>query len=183
MRPGWGPCIGRFAAPLNRFASSYRAQGRIMTEETVIGIDPLLQEGLGEVQRASDLVALDQVRVRYLGKAGILTARLKQLGALPKEERPRAGQSGDSCRCPSCGQPWGWPPRWSWFWSSARCGCRLPSRLDPLRCAAQPNLLFSSRIRSRFHRVVGPPSTAVTPGHTPSAKVWKRIANSSRRPS
>ena len=41
---------------------------------------------------ADTLAALDDVRVRYLGKNGLLTAQLKQLGQLPKEERPLAGQ-------------------------------------------------------------------------------------------
>jgi phenylalanyl-tRNA synthetase alpha chain len=36
---------------------------------------------------------LDQVRVQYLGKKGLLTEYLKQLGSLPPEERPRAGQA------------------------------------------------------------------------------------------
>jgi phenylalanyl-tRNA synthetase alpha chain len=36
---------------------------------------------------------LDEVRVQYLGKKGLLTQQLKQLGALPPEERPAAGQA------------------------------------------------------------------------------------------
>src|SRR5690606_33290847 len=32
------------------------------------------------------------MRVRYLGKKGVITARLKELGALPPEERRVAGQ-------------------------------------------------------------------------------------------
>jgi len=33
------------------------------------------------------------VRVRYLGKSGLLTAQLKQLGKLPADQRPLAGQA------------------------------------------------------------------------------------------
>lgn len=40
---------------------------------------------------AGDLVALDQIRVHYLGKKGVLTERLKALGALPAEQRREAG--------------------------------------------------------------------------------------------
>lgn len=40
-----------------------------------------------------DLAALDQVRVRFLGKKGELTQLLKALGKLPAEERPGAGQA------------------------------------------------------------------------------------------
>jgi phenylalanyl-tRNA synthetase alpha chain len=36
---------------------------------------------------------LDDVRVQYLGKKGLLTQQLKQLGGLPPEERPAAGQA------------------------------------------------------------------------------------------
>jgi len=43
------------------------------------------------IAEAADLIAND-ARVRYLGKSGLLTAQLKQLGKLPKEERPLAGQ-------------------------------------------------------------------------------------------
>ncbi|WP_245923247.1 hypothetical protein [Leucothrix arctica] len=34
----------------------------------------------------------DPVRVRYMGKKGLLTDQLKQLGQLPPEERREAGQ-------------------------------------------------------------------------------------------
>jgi phenylalanyl-tRNA synthetase alpha chain len=47
---------------------------------------------LAAVSAAGDLTALDEVRVQYLGKSGLLTAQLKALGALPKDERPAAGQ-------------------------------------------------------------------------------------------
>jgi phenylalanyl-tRNA synthetase alpha chain len=45
------------------------------------------------VDNAQDLQALDQVRVQYLGKKGLLTEQLKQLGKLPAEQRPQAGQA------------------------------------------------------------------------------------------
>ena len=56
-----------------------------------IAIDPLRDAALAAIAESADLAALDQVRVRYLGKSGELTALLKQLGHLPKEERPAAG--------------------------------------------------------------------------------------------
>ncbi len=62
-----------------------------MTEETGIAIDPLRSAALAAIAVAPDLAQLDQVRVRYLGKSGELTALLKQLGTLPKEARPAAG--------------------------------------------------------------------------------------------
>ena len=42
---------------------------------------------------AATLAALDEVRVRFLGKKGRLTEQLKRLGKLPPAERPAAGQA------------------------------------------------------------------------------------------
>jgi phenylalanyl-tRNA synthetase alpha chain len=55
-------------------------------------LEQLVQEGLAAVSKADSLQALDQVRVDYLGKKGILTQQLKSLGNLPPEQRPAAGQ-------------------------------------------------------------------------------------------
>ena len=44
-----------------------------------------------QISQAVSLAALDQVRVQYLGKSGLLTEQLKQLGQLPHEERKAAG--------------------------------------------------------------------------------------------
>jgi len=45
-----------------------------------------------ELSAASSVAELDQVRVRYLGKQGVLTEQLKGLGKLPADERPQAGK-------------------------------------------------------------------------------------------
>jgi phenylalanyl-tRNA synthetase alpha chain len=52
----------------------------------------LMGQALEEVSSAADLSSLDEVRVRYMGKKGVLTDQLKQLGQLPPEERREAGQ-------------------------------------------------------------------------------------------
>ena len=52
----------------------------------------LVGEALGEVAASHDLGALDEARVRWLGKKGALTEQLKSLGGLPAAERPAAGQ-------------------------------------------------------------------------------------------
>ncbi|MGF1614860.1 MAG: phenylalanine--tRNA ligase subunit alpha [Gammaproteobacteria bacterium] len=44
------------------------------------------------IAAADDVGSLDQLRVRFLGKQGILTARLKRLGQLSPAERPRVGK-------------------------------------------------------------------------------------------
>ena len=53
----------------------------------------LEQQARQAVGSAQDLQALDQVRVHFLGKKGLLTAQLKELGKLPPEQRPQAGQA------------------------------------------------------------------------------------------
>lgn len=55
-------------------------------------LDQLVQDGLAAVAQADSLQTLDQVRVDYLGKKGVLTQQLKSLGQLSAEERPAAGQ-------------------------------------------------------------------------------------------
>lgn len=52
----------------------------------------LLEDALEQVARADDERTLDDVRVRFLGKKGALTAQLKELGQLPPEQRREAGQ-------------------------------------------------------------------------------------------
>ena len=56
-------------------------------------LSELVTQAESEIENAADLAALDDVRVRYLGKKGELTARLKGLSALSAEERPAAGQA------------------------------------------------------------------------------------------
>ena len=55
-------------------------------------IGELIDQATSQIDAASDLAALDAVRVSFLGKKGELTARLKTLGALPADERATAGQ-------------------------------------------------------------------------------------------
>ncbi|MGZ8919339.1 MAG: phenylalanine--tRNA ligase subunit alpha, partial [Limisphaerales bacterium] len=55
-------------------------------------IEPLKNAAITELTAASDLPALDQARIKYLGANGSFTALLKQLGTLPKEERPGVGK-------------------------------------------------------------------------------------------
>ena len=56
-------------------------------------LDDILNKAVAEAKAAVDLSSLDAVRVKYLGKKGELTGLLKQLGRLPAEERPAAGQA------------------------------------------------------------------------------------------
>ncbi len=55
-------------------------------------LSELIEQAASQIDAATDLAALDAVRVAYLGKKGELTARLKTLGQLPAAERASAGQ-------------------------------------------------------------------------------------------
>lgn len=55
-------------------------------------IDTVLKQAEQEARSAANLAELDAVRVRYLGKKGLITEQLKQLGSLPAEQRRDAGQ-------------------------------------------------------------------------------------------
>lgn len=51
-----------------------------------------MQQAQAQLEVTSGLVALDEIRVHYLGKKGLITDQLKQLGQLPASERRGAGQ-------------------------------------------------------------------------------------------
>ena len=54
--------------------------------------DSLQADALAEIESACDENTLEALRVRLLGKKGVLTEQLKALGTLPPDERPGAGQ-------------------------------------------------------------------------------------------
>jgi phenylalanyl-tRNA synthetase alpha chain len=55
-------------------------------------LSALVEQALADVNSSASLAVLDEVRVRILGKKGLLTEQLKGLGALSAAERPAAGQ-------------------------------------------------------------------------------------------
>ncbi len=55
-------------------------------------IEEILTQALQELAHAKDLNQLDQVRVNYLGKKGVFTQQMKELGSLDPEQRRAAGQ-------------------------------------------------------------------------------------------
>lgn len=61
-------------------------------------IEPVKQAGLAELRAAADPAALEQARVNYLGSNGKFTALMKQLGSLPKEEKPAAGKAVNTAK-------------------------------------------------------------------------------------
>lgn len=52
----------------------------------------LQQAAINDINTASDLNALNDVRVKYLGKKGSLTSILRGMGKLSPEQRPVVGQ-------------------------------------------------------------------------------------------
>lgn len=55
-------------------------------------IEDIVTQALQELASATDLSQLDQVRVNYLGKKGLFTQQMKELGSLDPEQRRSAGQ-------------------------------------------------------------------------------------------
>jgi len=55
-------------------------------------LNELVDEARTSLAQASDIGVVESLRVHYLGKKGSLTEQLKQLGAVPPEERPKVGQ-------------------------------------------------------------------------------------------
>ena len=55
-------------------------------------IDALIANATRDIESSANLVELDQVRVRLLGKKGLITEQLKALGSLAASDRAAAGQ-------------------------------------------------------------------------------------------
>ena len=64
-----------------------------MTQPISLDLDGLIAEATDMVTAANTVDSLESVRVELLGKKGRLTTVLKSVGALPKEEKPAAGQA------------------------------------------------------------------------------------------
>ena len=57
----------------------------------MVSLDQLVEDAKRDFAKAVDPAALEDAKARYLGKAGILTERLKALGKLSPDERKLAG--------------------------------------------------------------------------------------------
>jgi phenylalanyl-tRNA synthetase alpha chain len=55
-------------------------------------LETLVVEARAAIEHAPGVPEVEQLRVHYLGKKGVVTEQLKQLGGLPPDERPRVGQ-------------------------------------------------------------------------------------------
>ena len=55
-------------------------------------LEQLLEQAQSEVADSTDAKVLNDLRVKYLGRKGALTAHLKSLGKMPAEQRAEAGK-------------------------------------------------------------------------------------------
>lgn len=55
-------------------------------------LEKILAQALEELATVNDLNQLDQIRVHYLGKKGLFTLQMKELGALDPDQRRSVGQ-------------------------------------------------------------------------------------------
>jgi len=68
-------------------AESEIAMSEILEQFKAVG-----SQAMGELKDISNLDDLERFRIRYLSRKGELTGLLGQLGKLPKELKPQAGQ-------------------------------------------------------------------------------------------
>lgn len=55
-------------------------------------------EAVSQLKAAADMAELEQLRIKFLGKKGELTAVMKEMGKLSKEERPAMGKLANEVR-------------------------------------------------------------------------------------
>ena len=80
-------------------------------------LESIRVKAMEALEDASTPAALEELRVKLLGKKGELTAVLKQMGKLSAEERPVMGQMANSVRAAmrkswSSGRRPSTPPPW-----------------------------------------------------------------------
>ena len=61
-------------------------------------IEEIKKQAKESIEKVTDLKTLDEIRVKYLGKKGELTAILREMGKVPPEERPIIGSLVNTVR-------------------------------------------------------------------------------------
>jgi phenylalanyl-tRNA synthetase alpha chain len=59
----------------------------------MLNLDEIVASAQQQISAACDGNELEQIRLQYLGKKGIMTEQMKGLGKLPPAEKPAAGQA------------------------------------------------------------------------------------------
>ncbi|MGA1874691.1 MAG: phenylalanine--tRNA ligase subunit alpha [bacterium] len=58
----------------------------------------LQTEARDEILKMRDLTSLEQTRVKYLGRKGLLPQLLKKIGSLPADQKPQVGKVANECK-------------------------------------------------------------------------------------
>lgn len=61
-------------------------------------LSKIREEALKNLEAVNDQAGLEELRVKYLGKKGEMTAILREMGKLPADERPKMGQLANEVR-------------------------------------------------------------------------------------
>jgi phenylalanyl-tRNA synthetase alpha chain len=61
-------------------------------------LEAILKEAEQSIQSASDMKTVEETRVKYLGKSGLVTEILKGLNGVPAEKRPLMGKKGNEVK-------------------------------------------------------------------------------------
>ncbi|MCI9130264.1 MAG: phenylalanine--tRNA ligase subunit alpha [Eggerthellaceae bacterium] len=61
-------------------------------------LDSLQHDVLARIKAAEDTAALEEIRVSVLGKSGTLTAHLRNMGSVPKEQKAEVGRALNEAR-------------------------------------------------------------------------------------
>ncbi len=125
------------AGGLSPFTMFQRGEGASLlpfllcqSERMSESIDTLLQQAQAQISAATDLRALEQLRVDWLGKKGRITELLKTLGAWPAEQRKTYGERSIAPRTQAS--------QWLDARKTAAGGCRTRRQAAPTSGSTSP---------------------------------------------
>ncbi len=61
-------------------------------------LESALHIGLNEIKAATDIGLIEEIRIKFLGKKGVVSQHLKEVGKLSPEERPEIGKTANLCK-------------------------------------------------------------------------------------
>jgi phenylalanyl-tRNA synthetase alpha chain len=61
-------------------------------------IEQIYQDALQDLETATDYQAIQNVKIRYLGRKGIITQFLRNVSTLPADQRPTAGKKANQLK-------------------------------------------------------------------------------------
>ena len=69
-----------------------------MSEDLKVKLKELGQEALALLKKADTATDIENLRIKYLGKKGLVTGLMRRMGSLPPEERPGVGRVADQVK-------------------------------------------------------------------------------------